>query len=375
MEQVVIAPPEIIDAIDRGDLEAIEAWVAAGGDPNAKADYGPPDEYGRHVGVANGAWYDANVPRGGENKPYARFDSLLARAAWSHKTDIAEFLLAHGARVDATDATEGCRLASTPLCRAVSPYPPVSVLPTVRLMLSNGADPNLVGRAEENAGRTESWWVPPLAIAMYRRGDAPSGSRPSDVIPMVSMLLRAGADPAQKVREPRCARSVGRVCLAEDYARKGVFDLKYWVQYCDIDNVPPYYELYQEMARVMAEAADLLAAVRIAGSWPRYFLRPHMSCLVFRALCQRGRATFDHATPTVLVYLFGAPPSRSYALWREQKGPLRLLRHIDPHMPDLPDVVFWRVLTFMFGTAYDYPWVRPRLRARAAAAAAAPAAA
>ena len=36
MEQVVIAPPEIIDAIDRGDLEAIKAWVAAGGDPNAK---------------------------------------------------------------------------------------------------------------------------------------------------------------------------------------------------------------------------------------------------------------------------------------------------------------------------------------------------
>ena len=109
----------------------------------------------------------------------------------------------------------------------------------------------------------------------------------------------------------------------------------------------------------------------MAGSWPRYFLQPHMRCVVFRALCQRGRATFDHRTPTVLVYLFGAPPSRGYALWREQKGPLRLLRHIDPHMPDLPDVVFWRVLTFMFGTAYDYPWVRPRLRARAAAAAAA----
>ena len=102
---------------------------------------------------------------------------------------------------------------------------------------------------------------------------------------------------------------------------------------------------------------------RIAGSWPRYFLRPHMSCLVFRALCHRGRATFDHATPTVLVRLFGAsrssPSSRIY---------LRLLE-LDPNMPDLPDVVFWRVLTFMFGTAYDYPWVRPRLRARAAAAA------
>ena len=79
----------------------------------------------------------------------------------------------------------------------------------------------------------------------------------------------------------------------------------------------------------------------------------------------------DQRAPPVPLPPLGAPPSRGYALWREQKGPLRLLRHIDPHMPDLPDVVFWRVLTFMFGTAYDYPWVRPRLRARAAAAAAA----
>ncbi len=366
MEQV-IAPPEIVAAIDGGDLAGIEAWAAAGGDPNAKADYGPPDAYGRHVGA--GYPFRHVVPRLGENLPYARFDSLLARAAWSHKTDIAEFLLAHGARVDATDATEGCRLASTPLCRAVSPYYPVSVLPTVRLMLSNGADPNLVGRAEEEAasweaGRTESWWVPPLAIAMYRRKS--TREVPSDVIPMVRMLLRAGADPAQRVH----SRRYGRVYLAEDYARKAVFDFTGWVQDASITS-RLIKETCQEMARVMAEAADLLEEVRIAGSWPRYFLRPHMSCLVFRALCQRGRATYDHRTPTVLVYLFGAPPSRGYALWREQSQPLRLLRHIDPHMPDLPDVVFWRVLTFMFGTAYDYPWVRPRLRARAAVAAAA----
>ena len=44
MEQV-IAPPEIIDAIAGGDLAAIEAWVAAGGDPNAKIDCS------RHVGA------------------------------------------------------------------------------------------------------------------------------------------------------------------------------------------------------------------------------------------------------------------------------------------------------------------------------------
>ena len=95
-----------------------------------------------------------------------------------------------------------------------------------------------------------------------------------------------------------------------------------------------------------------------------------MSCMVFRALCHRGRARFYLTTPTVLSRLFGASP-----ILPVEPDLLVELLELDPRKPDLPDVVFWRVLTFMFGTAYDYPWVRPRLRAREAAAAAAAAAA
>ena len=65
----------------------------------------------------------------------------------------------------------------------------------------------------------------------------------------------------------------------------------------------------------------------------------------------------------MLVYLFGAPPSRRAGFI----SGITFIAHIDPHMPDLPDVVFWRVLTFMFGTAYDYPLgsaAAPRQRGR-----------
>ena len=103
-------------------------------------------------------------------------------------------------------------------------------------------------------------------------------------------------------------------------------------------------------ASYCAAVVDLLAAVRIAGSWPRYFLQPHMSCMVFRALCHRGRARFYLSTPTVLVRLFGASP-----ILPVEPDLLVELLELDPRKPDLPDVVFWRVLTFMFGTAYDYP--------------------
>ena len=102
MEQVVIAPPEIVAAIDgdSGDLVLIEAWVAAGGDPNAKRDcsHEPPVV----------------------QPPGSRYETLLHRAAYFKWPEICEFLLSRGARVDATDATEGCPVYATPLWQAVS---------------------------------------------------------------------------------------------------------------------------------------------------------------------------------------------------------------------------------------------------------------
>ena len=347
MEQV-IAPPEIVAAIRRGDLEAIKAWVAAGGDPNAKIDCSHEQRF-----VDRGRWQQP-LPHG------SRYETLIHTAAYFKRPDICEFLLSRGARVDAMDATEGC---PTPLWYAVTScdnIPFEGNLTSVRVMLSYGADPNLRAAYYQGGGAPT-----PLCQLLYSGNlvDNPITA----MISIVETLLRSGADPEDDPPLRWYQRNLTaeeHACMSRDFFRRR------------LDNAGSRYEtlnvdVLEVKAAQCAKVVDLLAAVRIAGSWPRYFLRPHMSCMVFRALCQRERATYDHRTPTVLVYLFGAPPSRGYALWREQKQPLRLLRNIDPNMPDLPDVVFWRVLTFMFGTAYDYPWVRPRLRARAAAAAAA----
>ena len=125
MEQV-IAPPEIVAAIRRGGLEAIKAWVAAGGDPNAKIDCS----------------HELSVVQ----PPGSRYETLLSTAAYYKCSDICEFLLSRGARVDTTDASEGCPMYATPLWQAVSSYDNVlfeDTRETVRVMLSYGADPNL----------------------------------------------------------------------------------------------------------------------------------------------------------------------------------------------------------------------------------------
>jgi len=139
------------------------------------------------------------------------------------------------------------------------------------------------------------------------------------------MLLRAGADTEHRDRDGRTAEEHARYFNEEDMA-------------------------------------NLLRDVRLAGGWVRYALQPHYGLLVLRALCHRGRATFSARTPEVLVRLFGAPDGRRRT---------RSTRATEGVRVHLPDPLFWRVLEFALGPAYDYPWVRQRVRARAAALAAA----
>ena len=181
-------------------------------------------------------------------------------------------------------------------------------LPAIRVLLAHGADVNL-------ARDDEMGWGSPLILAVGE------GSK------LQLALLRAGADihyraPAKNNR------------TAEEYAR--------------------YSGRHRE--------ADLLRDVRLAGGWARYALQPHYDLLVLRALLHRGRATLSARTPEVLVRLFGAPDGRRRTRSTRATAGVRRVH--------LPDPLFWRILEFALGTAYDYPWVRQRVRARAAAVAA-----
>ena len=175
---------------------------------------------------------------------------------------------------------------SAPLWQAVSSCEDASSLETygwedatVEVLLSYGADPNLHA--------THVGTPTPLCHLLYSGNllDNPITATFS----IVRLLLRAGADPED---DPPC-RWHGRNLTAEEHAR---ISRDIFLRRLDDDTD-------EVKAAQCAKVVDLLAAVRIAGSWPRYFLRPHMSCMVLRVLCQRGRATFDHTTPTVLVFV------------------------------------------------------------------------
>ena len=221
-------------------------------------------------------------------------------------------LLSRGADIDATD-----RDGRTALYDMLNHWTTWGSLPALRLLLSRGADVNMA--------RTRSSGFAGVAGRTPLHNSAGRGK-----IDCVQMLLRAGADPELRDSDG---------CTAEEYARGFV---------CSENT----------LFRGEMDCADLLRDVRLAGGWVRYALQPHYDLLVFRALCHRGRATFDSWTPEVLVRLFGAPEAR------RRNNAVR-------GRADLPDPLFWRVLEFSLGPVYDYPWVRQRVRARAAAVAAA----
>ncbi len=244
---------------------------------------------------------------GGDANAWGPHGPLLISAAARGRASIIDLLLSRGADVDAFDIW-----GKTALYEMLSHWYTHRSLPALRVLLSHGADVNLA--RTHNPGSVLHGMSPLMCTGSTGGPD------------IARLLLRAGADPEQRD---------GRNETAE--------------------------ESYRGSGGVYAEqCADLLRDVRLAGGWVRYALRPHYDLLVLRALCHRGRATFSARTPEVLVRLFGAPAQAR----RRTRSAAREGVHV-------PDPLFWRVLEFSLGTAYDYPWVRERVRARAAAVAAA----
>ena len=261
---------------------------------------------------------DASAITADEGDGWGTLLSMAVVRKTMNNEGVIDLLLSRGARVDATDSDGWTALHC--LLNSFDAYgSPVRLL---RLLLSNGADVNLAINPNDEDGSSKS----PL---MRAATDASPG--------VVRMLLRAGADPEHCGND-----SLGLRWMAEEDARSASYQ----------EDPLPFN------SRRRAECADLLRDVRLAGGWKRYVLQPKYDLLVLRALCHRRRATFDSWTPEVLVRLFGAPEAR------RRNNAVR-------GRTDLPDPLFWRVLEFALGPAYDYPWVRQRVRARAAALAAA----
>ena len=165
-----LAPEEIDTAILIGDVEAVRAWLDAGGDVNAKCPYSGPC-----------SWRSHNTPLG----------SLLIVAARCGKTRIMDLLLTRGADIDATDAD-----GRTAVYELLNHWATYGSLPALRVLLSHGADVNKTKQSGFLVGQT------PLMIAISAGPD------------FVRMLLRAGADPEHR------AHDFGRsISTAEEQAR------------------------------------------------------------------------------------------------------------------------------------------------------------
>ena len=244
-------------------------------------------------------------------QPLLLAEPLLVAAAPFGRASIIDLLLSRGADIDSTDAD-----GRTAVYQLLNYYGQYRSRPALGVLLSHGIDVNLAIHSGVLAGKS------PLMIAITFGPD------------VVRLLLRAGADLEHRGLS---WRGHSELKTAEQLARSNM----------------TLWNREQHSA-----SADFLRDVRLAGGWTHYFLRPHKSLLVLRALCHRGRATFSGQTPEVLVRLFGAPDGRRR-------------KYTIQGRVDLPDPLFWRVLEFALGPVYDYPWVRQRVRARAAAVAAA----
>ena len=108
-----VAPEEIAEAVERGEVEVVRAWLDNGGDANAKCLRG----------------YDADDEAS---------EPMLNRAARYGHIKIMSLLLSKGADIDATD-----NHGRTAVYELLNLWTQHRSLPALRLLLSHGADVNL----------------------------------------------------------------------------------------------------------------------------------------------------------------------------------------------------------------------------------------
>jgi hypothetical protein len=117
-------------------------------------------------------------------------------------------------------------------------------------------------------------------------------------------------------------------------------DVSYRVRHrIEVDTVVDYAIFCARQEARVQPVADLLVAVRDAGSWHRYCVEPSVKLLALRHLSLTGRAV----APTHLLRLFGAPPRATGCASRTRSK--RRLGSINAP----PEEVFGLILEFWGG--------------------------
>jgi ankyrin repeat protein len=227
-------PEALFDAVEKGDLPALTAYLDAGGDPNLRKTSMDRSqktprvtpllnlavnfyhealarvliERGAHANSAGSNGY-TTLHAAANNGMVALMELLLQKgvpitaqtaqgytplhsAIHGNKIESARLLIKHGALVDAVDFFDG-----TPLHHAIIGNKRNQCLPLIRLLLEAGADPNT-----RNVGGD-------AALHAALRGTRPPSSE------VMTLLLDAGADPNAKNSKQETPRQ-----LAERYGHR-----------------------------------------------------------------------------------------------------------------------------------------------------------
>ena len=284
-------------AAGNGDLSTVEAWLSQGGDINSDRN---------DLGLSS---------------------TLLSAAIAGSQTQICEYLVARGARCGKVDVY---RLLNEILANP-------SYLDVARLLIEHGADPAegddggwgtphkmavLVRRNSTYLERQARSRCPALIRLLVEKGAPvdlrvtssllrfPAGTTPLMVAvfysaPVVFLreLLRLGADLAATNEEGDSALSL---------AQSAVYDV-------DADGSPAAKQA----------VLTFITDVSRAGTYKRYVNEPRKQLLVLLKLCERGRATAPRRG--LLARLFPSPRRRVASGIASDR---------------LPDVLFWKVLSF-----------------------------
>ena len=295
--------PAHLRAAFAGDVSAVEAWLSGGGDINQAPAVQQYDFYG----------------------------SLLSAAIVGSQTQMREFLLARGARCGKYDIYI--------LCDEILASP--SYLDVARLLIEHGADPAMGNEL------FSSWGAQHKLAVMASQDTTTLKRRATRCALLIRLLVEKGAAVDPRLGgNTRFAVGTTSLMVAAFYTAPVVYLRELLRLGADLSATNGRGESALSLARnaiythdgsasVADKRAivDFLYEVSAAGTFKRYVNEPRKRLLVLAKLCERGRATAPRRG--ALERLFPTRRSR-----RAGEG--------------LPDVLFWKVLSF-WRTSRDGP--------------------
>ena len=296
--------PAHLRAAFAGDVSAVEAWLSGGGDVNQ-----------------DGGWDG----------------SLLSNAIVGSQTQMYDYLLARGARCGEADLYS---LVDEVLSKQYAGRDHADV---VRLLIEHGADPTS-GAPTDDFDPT--WTLLHKLAAMMTADDYHLPQNPA--AETCALLIPLLVDKGVPV-DVRCAGSGGSfpggstpLMVAAFYSAP-VFFLRELLRHGadlfakndDDDDALLYAMMAPHLNNSTTSAADkrvnlaFLLNVKEAGTYKRYVNEPRKRLLVLLKLCERGRASAPRRG--LLARLFPSPRRRVASGIASDR---------------LPDVLFWKVLSF-----------------------------